>query len=118
MYCSACGKEIPADARFCVHCGVQVGTVPLGTAIPPSPVAPGSAPLTGLYRSRSQRVIAGVCGGLAATYGWDISIVRLIAVLGLIFTVPVIFFAYIIAWLIVPEEPYIAPPIVTPPPAP
>lgn len=27
MYCSACGKEVPADARFCHNCGAAVGPV-------------------------------------------------------------------------------------------
>jgi phage shock protein C len=61
-------------------------------------------------------MIAGICGGLAETYGWEISVVRLITALGIIFSGSIIFFAYIIAWIIVPEEPFIAPPAVPPPP--
>jgi phage shock protein C len=108
MFCSSCGKEIPVDARFCAHCGTQVGGYY-------EPVRP---PVPGLYRSRSQRMIAGLCGGLSATYGWDLSVVRLIAVLGLLFSGPVIFSAYIIAWMVVPEEPFFTTPVAPPVTAP
>lgn len=33
-----------------------------------------------LHRSRSDRMIAGVCGGLAEHIGWDATMVRLMAV--------------------------------------
>ena len=59
-----------------------------------------------LYRSRRNRMIAGVCGGLAERFGWDPSLVRLAFVL-LSFTPipahPVL--VYIIMWIVVPEAP-------------
>ena len=42
-----------------------------------------------LTRSRSDRMLAGVCGGLANYFGLDPSLVRI---------------GYLIMWLIVPEE--------------
>ncbi|MBX7065842.1 MAG: PspC domain-containing protein [Parachlamydiales bacterium] len=59
-----------------------------------------------LYRSRIDRKIAGVCGGLAEYLNTDPTVIRLIAVVVLIFTgfVPM-FLAYILAWIIIPEEP-------------
>jgi phage shock protein C len=57
-----------------------------------------------LYRSRS-KVIGGVCSGLAKYFNIDPVVVRLIAALGLFFTACTIFPVYIIAWLIIPEEP-------------
>ena len=37
-----------------------------------------------LYRSKNERMIAGVCGGIAEYFGWDPSIVRVVcAVLAL-----------------------------------
>jgi phage shock protein C len=64
-------------------------------------------------------MVAGVCGGLAATYGWDLPVVRLITALCMIFSGSIIFFAYIVAWVVVPEEPYMyAPPIAPAPPKP
>ena len=35
----------------------------------------------GLHRSRRNRMIAGVCGGLAESLGWDATLVRLLYVL-------------------------------------
>jgi phage shock protein C len=57
-----------------------------------------------LYRSRT-RIIAGVCGGLAKYLELDSVVIRLIAALSLFFTCCTMFFVYLIAWLIIPEEP-------------
>jgi phage shock protein C len=63
-------------------------------------------PIKRLYRSRSDRKIAGICGGLAKYLDTDPTVIRLISVLILIFTglFPLLF-AYLIAWIIIPEEP-------------
>lgn len=57
-----------------------------------------------LYRSKADRKIAGVCGGLAEYLDTDPTIVRLIAVVILIFTgfVPMLL-VYLLAWVIIPE---------------
>jgi len=55
-----------------------------------------------LYRSKTDRRIAGVCGGLAEYFNIDSTIVRLLFVLGLIF-VGGTFWAYIIMMLVIPE---------------
>lgn len=56
-----------------------------------------------LYRSRTDRMIGGVCGGLAAYFDVDPTLVRVTAVLlGLANGVGVI--AYIILLVVVPEE--------------
>jgi phage shock protein C len=57
-----------------------------------------------LYRSRSDRMISGVCAGLGEYLGIDPTVVRLLFLLGLIAglsTVPV----YIVMMIVVPEEP-------------
>ena len=56
-----------------------------------------------LYRSRDNRMIAGVCAGLAAYFGIDPTVVRLIAVLTIFFGGAGIL-AYIILALVVPLE--------------
>ena len=60
-----------------------------------------------LYRSRSNRMISGVCGGIAQYFSIDPSIVRLIAVL-LLFTSAFIgaTIAYFVCAAIIPEEPF------------
>ena len=55
-----------------------------------------------LYRSESDRILGGVCGGIAETYNLDPSLVRLVTVI-LAFT-GAAELVYIIAWLIVPTE--------------
>lgn len=57
-----------------------------------------------LYRSRTDRVIFGVCGGLAKYFEIDPVVIRLAWILLIIFAGTGILF-YIIAWLIMPLEP-------------
>jgi phage shock protein C len=56
------------------------------------------------YRSRTDKVIGGVCGGLAERFGWDTTLVRIGAILIAIFGGPMIL-AYIVAMIIVPKAP-------------
>lgn len=49
-------------------------------------------------------MVSGVCGGIAETYDWDATLVRvIIAVTGVFTAVIPIVIAYIIAVLIIPE---------------
>ncbi len=57
-----------------------------------------------LYRSRSDRRISGVCGGIAEYFKIDPSLVRLLFVLGLLF-VGGTFWVYLILLIVIPEEP-------------
>ncbi len=56
-----------------------------------------------LYRSRSDRMLGGVCGGLAKYFDMDPTIVRVIAVL-LVFANGVGIVAYVIMAIVVPLE--------------
>ena len=57
-----------------------------------------------IRRSSSDRMLAGVCGGIAEHFGIQSIIVRiaLIATAFLMFALPV--FLYAVAWLMIPEE--------------
>lgn len=57
-----------------------------------------------LHRSRSNRIIAGVCGGIAERFGWNPTLVRVLFVVGSF--VPIIpgFLVYIVLWVFLPEE--------------
>jgi len=56
-----------------------------------------------LTRSRSNRIVGGVCGGVAQYLNMDVTLVRILTVLISLFTgVPVIL--YIIALFVIPEE--------------
>jgi len=94
MYCNACGKAIADDAAFCTYCGIRVGA--------------GVTPCAKrVMRSRSDRKIGGVCAGLAAYFDLDVIIVRLIWVIVTISSgiLPGVV-AYVLSWIIIPEEPY------------
>lgn len=86
MYCNACGKVIPDDARLCSYCG--------------QPVAATAAQLV---RPRHSRRIAGVCLGLSRRFGWNVTLLRIAWVL-------LFFFAgtggllYLILWIVMPSE--------------
>jgi len=57
------------------------------------------------YRSKSNKVIAGVCGGLAQYTGLDAMLVRIIFILLLLGTGLFPFgIAYLLIWWLVPEE--------------
>jgi phage shock protein C len=71
-----------------------------------------------LYRSTSDRMVAGVCGGLGEYFGIDPTLVRLIFVLGTIFSFSALFWAYIIMLIVVPEEPAASQAVVEVPAAP
>jgi len=62
------------------------------------------APPRRLYRSRDNRMLGGVAGGLASYLDVDSALVRL-AFVALFFAAGAGFLAYIIAWIVLPEEP-------------
>jgi phage shock protein C len=98
MYCSHCGRQMDSGARFCAACG--------GVA---QPVVFGRPAFAGqLTRPRYPRVIGGVCSGLALHYGWDVIVVRLIWAFSIFFGGTGLF-AYLVAWIVIPEAPYALP---------
>ena len=59
-----------------------------------------------LYRSTSQKMLGGVCGGLAEYFDLDVSLVRLLFVaLDFVTGIAPLFFFYIIAWIVIPLGP-------------
>jgi phage shock protein C len=57
-----------------------------------------------LYRSRTERIIAGVCGGIGEYFEVDPTLIRLLWVIFVLLGGSGII-GYIIAWIIIPEEP-------------
>jgi phage shock protein C len=55
-----------------------------------------------LYRSESDKMLGGVCGGVAEVYELDPALVRLVVFLLVLTQVGIL--GYIIAWLIIPTE--------------
>ena len=59
-----------------------------------------------LYRSREDRMIAGVCGGLGEVYGIDPTLLRLgLVLLGLVTAILPMLAVYILATIIIPLGP-------------
>jgi phage shock protein PspC (stress-responsive transcriptional regulator) len=92
VYCHRCGTQQPLSARFCSGCGATIV---------------GSQPIPGrpLYRPIVGRRIAGVCQALALAYGWDVAVIRIVAVVGLFFSGGFVGVAYVAGWIGIPEEP-------------
>ncbi|MCF4120381.1 PspC domain-containing protein [Antribacter sp. KLBMP9083] len=57
-----------------------------------------------LSRPRQGRMIAGVCAGIARRFGWDPTLVRILAVVSLFLPGPQII-AYLVFWLLMPNDP-------------
>ena len=93
MYCNSCGKLIQDDAAVCAYCGVRVGA---------------SLARTRLVRPRLGRKVAGVCLGFAEYFDIDVSLVRVVWLITALMTC-VGFIPYILAWIVMPEEPLLLP---------
>ena len=76
----------------------------MSTQLPPEPgPGPSAPPQRVVRRSRSERVIAGVCGGIGRYLGIDPLLLRIaFAVLSLANGLGLI--AYVVAWVAIPEE--------------
>jgi phage shock protein C len=96
MFCARCGKPLEPSSNFCAACGAAVGAAP-----PPPPPFTATG---GLFRPRNNRMIAGVCAAFARQYGWDVTVVRIVAAIICLSGAGAL--AYLIAWIIIPEEPY------------
>lgn len=57
-----------------------------------------------LYRSRTNRTIAGVCGGLAQYFNADTTLIRVLFVALALLGGPGLVI-YVVMWILVPEEP-------------
>ena len=92
MFCNRCGTGLPHSARFCSNCGAAVTGVPLNPGRP-------------LVRPFAGRQIAGVCIALSQAYGWELALVRILAVVGFFCSGGIVAVAYLACWIGIPEEP-------------
>jgi phage shock protein PspC (stress-responsive transcriptional regulator) len=80
---------IQDDANVCAYCGIRVGAVTARKR---------------LVRPRANRKIAGVCAGFAEYFDLDVTLVRLVW-LFVVLVGGTGLLAYVIAWIVMPEEP-------------
>ncbi len=57
-----------------------------------------------LMRSRDGRMLAGVCAGVAGYFGVDVTLVRVIWAVVSVITGGAGILAYLVAWIIIPDE--------------
>lgn len=57
-----------------------------------------------LRRSRNDRMVAGVCGGIARMFDMDAALVRILLVAATLLGFGAGAVLYVIAWMVVPEE--------------
>jgi phage shock protein C len=94
MYCNYCGKVIQDDSNVCAYCGTRVGAV---------------AARKRLMRPRQGRKVAGVCAGVAEYFDVDVTLVRIIWLITALIPIGVSVIAYIVGWIVMPEEPALLP---------
>ena len=102
---------------------IPTGTIPAGTPagttgsgptgefgpasasfdVPPA-VAPAPAPRFALRRSRTDRMLGGVCGGLATSLGADAALLRVLTVALTLITGGAAAIVYAAAWALAPVE--------------
>jgi phage shock protein C len=70
----------------------------------PTQQPPAQQPPKRLYRTRDDQMIGGVCGGIARYLGVDPTLVRVAAVLALVFAFPAALIGYLLAWAIMPSS--------------
>jgi phage shock protein C len=94
VYCNYCGKVIQDDANVCAYCGKRIGSVESRHR---------------LMRSRTDRKVAGVCAGFAEYFDLDVSLVRVVWLIAALLPPGISLIAYVIAWIVMPEEPLMLP---------
>lgn len=105
MICSHCQRELRDDSTFCSGCGVRVAHAAATGSQASTSGRPDGQPARRLERSRTERKLGGVCGGLADYLQVAPVIVRaawivLSVVPGMVLGGVVL---YLLAWLVIPD---------------
>jgi phage shock protein C len=104
MICSACQKVIIDGSTYCYNCGAkQPGS---GSAQTPPPAA--QAPRK-LMRSSTDKKLGGVCAGLGSYFEVDVTLVRVLWLLGSFCSAGTGLLVYLILWIVLPVEPLYLP---------
>ena len=95
MYCNQCGNALEDHFRYCSKCGRA--TESSSRSAPPDAHR--------LSRPREGIKIAGVCAGVARYLELDVTLVRIVWVLLVIFPPVPGLLAYIVCWIVMPQDP-------------
>jgi phage shock protein C len=85
------------------HTDTPAGTIPAGTTAATSGTGTPTPHFT-LRRSRTDRMLGGVCGGLAASLGADAALLRVLVVALTVITGGAAAIVYAAAWVLAPED--------------
>ena len=104
MVCEEC-DVLMAAKHHCKQClaeAVPASAAPPAAAQTQFAIAPASYKQRRLYRSATDRVLGGVCGGFAKFADVDPALVRIVVAVSMLAGLSVL--AYFLAWLIIPKE--------------
>jgi phage shock protein PspC (stress-responsive transcriptional regulator) len=94
VYCSKCGKKNSNDARYCKKCGNSIKKDDAK-----------AVEHKRLYRSGDDKLISGVCGGIAEYFDIEPIFVRIIFLIALFFSFGFIIILYILFWIFIQKNP-------------
>jgi phage shock protein PspC (stress-responsive transcriptional regulator) len=109
MFCTHCGRQLRDESdNYCSVCGAETPCGAQNRAYAPRR----------LYRLTYDKVIGGVCSGLARHMDADVTLIRVLMVTFTIFTGGLGIIAYIAAWIMMPPDYGFQPAKVSPQPTP